>query len=105
MGRLVEQLAPEYGSEVAGIVEITNASRLAEGRDPAWGAVDVAIDFSQPDAVPVNFPALAKLGMNVVIGTTGWTAHEPQLRSIAADAGIGWSRRQIFRPGSYSSKR
>src|SRR5690606_6616827 len=26
---------------------------------------------------------------NVVIGTTGWQAHEEQLRQVAADAGIG----------------
>ena len=27
--------------------------------------------------------------MNVVVGTTGWAAHEPEMRRVAADAGIG----------------
>jgi 4-hydroxy-tetrahydrodipicolinate reductase len=89
MGRTVEALAPEYGCEVAGIVEIDNASRLATGRDPQWGAVDVAIDFSFPEAVPVNVPALARLGISVVLGTTGWSAHEEALRRAAGEHGIG----------------
>ncbi len=88
MGRMVESLAPEYGCEVAGIVEIDNASNLGRSSSD-WGAVDVAIDFSYPEAVPVNIPALARLGINVVIGTTGWGAHEPDVRKSAADAGIG----------------
>ena len=88
MGRMVESLAPEYGGEIAGIVEIDNASNLGRG-SLDWGAVDVAIDFSYPEAVPVNIPALAGLGINLVIGTTGWGAHEPEVRKSAADAGIG----------------
>jgi 4-hydroxy-tetrahydrodipicolinate reductase len=32
---------------------------------------------------------LAKRGINLVVGTTGWAEHEPSLRKVAADAGIG----------------
>jgi 4-hydroxy-tetrahydrodipicolinate reductase len=88
MGRLVESLAPEYDCEVAGVVEIDNASRLESG-SADWGPVDVAVDFSYPDAVPVNVPALAKLGINVVVGTTGWGGREAEVRKAAADGGIG----------------
>ena len=49
----------------------------------------MAIDFSSPDAVPTNVPALARRGINVVVGTTGWQAHEAALRQAVADAGIG----------------
>jgi 4-hydroxy-tetrahydrodipicolinate reductase len=85
---MVESLAPEYGCDVAGIVEIDNAPRLSECA-AGWGPVDVAIDFSYPDAVAENVPALANLGINVVVGTTGWTNHEAGVRKAAADAGIG----------------
>lgn len=51
--------------------------------------VDVAIDFSSPEAVVTNVPALAALGVNLVIGTTGWQKDEPALRKAVADAGVG----------------
>jgi 4-hydroxy-tetrahydrodipicolinate reductase len=39
--------------------------------------------------VPVNFPQLTRRGLNVVIGTTGWQAHEAALQREAERAGIG----------------
>ena len=87
MGALVERLAPEHGCEIAAIVTELSGDRAIEIGD--FGAVDVAIDFSLPDAVPANVPQLAARKLNVVIGTTGWQAHEAGLRSLAASAGIG----------------
>jgi len=86
MGQLVEKLAPEHGCEVVGIAEIHTpvAAVLAEA-----GPVDVAIDFSQADAVGKNLAALASRHIDVVIGTTGWQDQEAELRAIADRAGIG----------------
>ena len=84
MGRIVESLAPEYGFHVSGVVDIDNADRPAE-----WADAEVAIDFSIPDAVPRNFPLLAERGLKVVVGTTGWQAHESEMRRLAAERGIG----------------
>jgi 4-hydroxy-tetrahydrodipicolinate reductase len=87
MGKLVEALAPEYGVLVAGIISARDAERSLRERD--YGPVDVAIDFTVADAVPRNLPLLADRRVNVVIGTTGWSAHERELRDVAAQAGIG----------------
>jgi 4-hydroxy-tetrahydrodipicolinate reductase len=54
-----------------------------------WPAADVAIDFSTADAVPANLRRLAARGTNVVIGTTGWGAHEAELRREAEVKNIG----------------
>jgi 4-hydroxy-tetrahydrodipicolinate reductase len=82
MGTLVDELARAQGHEVAGIVGI--------GTAPGdWPAAEVAIDFSTGEAVRVNLPRLAERRTNVVIGTTGWQAHEPQLRALAEGAGLG----------------
>jgi 4-hydroxy-tetrahydrodipicolinate reductase len=87
MGRLVEALAADYGFALAGIVtEDAGPDGIAGGE---WGQVDVAIDFTLPEAVPVNLPQLAARGINTVIGTTGWQAREAELRDVAARAGIG----------------
>lgn len=87
MGTLVEGLAPQYGAEIAGIVTARDAERAL--RDEDFGAVDAAIDFTLADAVPRNFRLLAARRINLVIGTTGWSAHERELRDVAAAAGIG----------------
>ena len=89
MGRLVASLAGEYGCEVAGIIDRRSASD-ARGRLPDdWPQADVAIDFSSAGAVAVNVPALARRGVNLVVGTTGWEKDEPAIRAAVADAGIG----------------
>ena len=87
MGKLVESLAGEYACEVAGIVDPMLGG---EGVDSdRWTGVDVAIDFTAPDAVMTNIPSLARRHINVVVGTTGWGSREPELRRIVADAGAG----------------
>jgi 4-hydroxy-tetrahydrodipicolinate reductase len=89
MGTLVEALAPEYGCEVGGVLdEVTNAhgQGLTPGR---WTGVDVAIDFSIGSAVEDNVRGLAALGMNVVIGATGWDDCRTTVQEIAERAGIG----------------
>jgi 4-hydroxy-tetrahydrodipicolinate reductase len=86
MGRLVEQLAPEHGCEIAAIAEIDSPVSAVLG---GAGPVDVAIDFSLAGAVPGNLEALAARGLSVVIGTTGWQAEEARLRTLADRAGIG----------------
>jgi 4-hydroxy-tetrahydrodipicolinate reductase len=87
MGRLVESLAPDYGATIAGVVDEHSGENAIAGG--AYGHVDVAIDFTLAGAVPRNLPQLAARKINVVIGTTGWHAHEAAMREVAAAAGIG----------------
>ena len=87
MGTLVESLASSYDATIAGVIDEHSGERaIADGK---FGDVDVAIDFTLADAVPKNLPVLAARKINVVIGTTGWQAHEPALRAVAKQAGIG----------------
>ena len=89
MGRLVESLAPEHGCTVAGIVDPESPAHSGAIDDPRWNDVDAAIDFTAPDAVLQNVPALARRRINVVLGTTGWQAHEAALRQAVAESGSG----------------
>lgn len=89
MGKLVEALAPEYGCELAGVLD-SRVNRQADALGPgAWPDVDVAIDFSTAAAVEQNLPRLAALGINTVIGTTGWDDSAGRLRQLVTDANIG----------------
>jgi 4-hydroxy-tetrahydrodipicolinate reductase len=90
MGRLVDSLAPGHGMTVAGRLDEFNNVDGAGITANLCRDVDVAIDFSIAEAVPVNLPRLAALKVNLVVGTTGWqAAAEASLRRIAEDAGIG----------------
>ena len=89
MGRLVGELAAQYQCEVAGIVDPQSPAHSVDLDRASLPKDAIAIDFSQPEAVPANLPALARLGLNVVVGTTGWGSHEAALRKIAADSAIG----------------
>jgi 4-hydroxy-tetrahydrodipicolinate reductase len=87
MGRLVESLAPEFGCELVAIVDPLHGERTIDSGD--WHDVDVAIDFTAPEAVPVTLAALARRRVNMVIGTTGWSSHEPELRRVVDETGVG----------------
>lgn len=86
MGRLVDTLAPEFGCEVVQIITSTGGAMAIEALDQP---VDVAIDFTTPDAVLSNVIALGRRRINVVIGTTGWQNVEADVRAAAEQSGIG----------------
>ncbi|GAC1626816.1 MAG: 4-hydroxy-tetrahydrodipicolinate reductase [Candidatus Acidiferrum sp.] len=77
MGRLIAQLAPEYGFDVrATFTSATMASLSAATLDGAT----VAVEFTAPAAAPENLRRLAALGINTVSGTTGWFDCLPSVR-------------------------
>jgi 4-hydroxy-tetrahydrodipicolinate reductase len=51
--------------------------------------VDVAIEFSQPDAVLANIEAAARVGVHMVVGTTGWAGQRARVEQIVLNSGIG----------------
>jgi len=89
MGRMVESLAGEYGCEIAGVIDPASPAHGGGPDATRWAGVDVAVDFSTPASVVTNVPALAKRGINLVVGTTGWAPHERAVRNAIADAGVG----------------
>jgi 4-hydroxy-tetrahydrodipicolinate reductase len=93
MGRMIERLATERGIAVtAKLDEFNNAN--FEGITAAnFANVDVAIDFSVPSTVVGNIERIAALGVNLVVGTTGWHEHTAHVKSVVERHGIGlvWS--------------
>jgi len=93
MGRLVEELAPQYNFSVAlKLDEFNNAN--FEGLTPDnFRGIDAAVDFSIPAAVRRNAEGIAALGVNLVIGTTGWLEHLDAVKTAVEQRGTGlvWS--------------
>ena len=80
MGRLIEELAPAHGCEIAGCIDVGTGDWTV----PA----DVAMDFSTADALRANFARYVERKLPAVIGTTGWSAQEADLRAQAERAGL-----------------
>jgi 4-hydroxy-tetrahydrodipicolinate reductase len=89
MGRIVEQLAPQYGFELAGVLEEDSNPGGAGVTAERCRGVDVAVDFSTAEATLATAPRLAALGVNLVVGSTGWQAREAELRAAVAASGVG----------------
>jgi 4-hydroxy-tetrahydrodipicolinate reductase len=89
MGTLVASFASSYGFTVTGVLDRDdNPGGGGLTRERCAGA-DVAIEFTEPESVVANLRALAAAGVNAVVGTTGWRAHEAELREAVARAGVG----------------
>ncbi len=77
MGKMVEQLAPEYGFEVR--VRLSSADNGTLSAESLGGAT-AAIEFTTAAAAPGTLRRLADLRVNTVCGTTGWYEHIPAVR-------------------------
>ena len=89
MGKTIAQLAPQRGFEVSLVMDIdVNAQSRGITREKFKG-VDVCIDFTTPDAVVENVHRVAALGVNLVVGTTGWLKHQAEIRKVVEQAGVG----------------
>ena len=93
MGRMIEALAPPRGVDVALKLDEFNNADFEGITQENFKGIDVAIEFSTPAAVIGNIERISKLGVNSVIGTTGWHNQIDRVRAIAESSGTGvvWS--------------
>ena len=90
MGRMVEQLAPDFDFEVKRKIDVEdNAGGQALTAQKLDG-IDVAIEFSIPDAAADNLVRLAEAGINTVVGTTGWLNQMDRVKEAVAANGTGF---------------
>jgi 4-hydroxy-tetrahydrodipicolinate reductase len=85
MGRAVSALAVARGH----VVDIIGSAENPEGRAltrERLAGVDVAIEFTNPQAVIPNLERLIGAGIPTVIGTTGWQADLPRIAALVERA-------------------
>ncbi len=90
MGQLIEEIALEQGHVVNAIIDPLKGTSISE---ESLKDVDVCIDFSMPKTAIENIEKLAKLGKNIVVGTTGWYDKMDSVEKIVQENNIGliWS--------------
>jgi 4-hydroxy-tetrahydrodipicolinate reductase len=108
MGRMIEAAARERGHRVTAVVDpltaeappgarhypaVEEAEFRGAGKDAGNGGaenVDVAVEFSRPDTAPGNIMALARRGIAVVSGTTGWYGRMDEVKRAVEAAGTAF---------------
>jgi 4-hydroxy-tetrahydrodipicolinate reductase len=83
MGREVDAVARERGDEVVRVFEIDDPVR-----PDLLGDADVCIEFSAPEAVLTNIRAAIAAQKDIVVGTTGWYRHLPEIRPSVTESGL-----------------
>jgi len=101
MGRLIEQLAPEYGGSVKLRLDVDNNSKFEGMTAENFRGIDAAIEFSTPATAVENIERLANLKVNTVVGTTGWGDHIERARAAVNAAGTGLVWGANFSVGVY----
>lgn len=93
MGRLIEQLSPDYGLHVALTLDVADNIDGSGITPEAFRGIDVAIEFSTPEAAPRNLIRLAAAEVPAVTGTTGWLQRLPEVTAAVEQSGTGlvWS--------------
>jgi len=86
MGKMVGELAPEYGFSIHSTIDVNDPLAKAQG-------ADVAIEFTTPEAALKNIEGLAALGVPTVTGTTGWLEHLDRVRATVEqhNSALIWS--------------
>jgi 4-hydroxy-tetrahydrodipicolinate reductase len=93
MGRLIEQLAPEYGCDVKLRLDVDNNAKFEGLTKENFRGIDAAMEFSTPATALENIERLARLAVNTVVGTTGWFGEMDRARAAVERGGTGlvWS--------------
>lgn len=82
MGKAIEEIALDRGHTITHKININNIKAL-KFINPE--EVDVAIEFSQPDAAFDNIKYCVENKIPVVSGTTGWLDRKPEMDQICID--------------------
>ena len=82
MGKIIGEIAESRGHSLAAKINIDNRHEL-DSLDAS--KIDVAIEFSQPEAAVENISWAMQRGIPVVSGTTGWLSRKAEIEKLTAD--------------------
>jgi len=96
MGKRIDELAADRGHDV--LVRIDSKSKSEISRLPK---VDLAIEFTEPNAAFENFKSLFEQNIPVVTGTTGWYSRIEEVESIRSENEGRFFYASNFSPGVF----
>ena len=85
MGKEIERIALEKGWSVAAKTDITLPPPSPDARQ----TVEVVIHFAGAKTIAEDLRPWAEAKKNIVVGTTGWNSHMPEIEALVKENGIG----------------
>ena len=82
MGKSIGDIATERNHRIIEKIDIGNREILKK-LDPA--SIDVAIEFSQPEAAYDNIKTCLERGIKVISGTTGWLDKKAEIQKLCRE--------------------
>ncbi|RIW17321.1 4-hydroxy-tetrahydrodipicolinate reductase [Algoriphagus lacus] len=82
MGKIIGEIAESRGHSLVAKINIDNREEL-NTLDPTM--INVAIEFSQPEAAVENITWAMERGIPVVSGTTGWLSRKAEVEKLTQD--------------------
>jgi 4-hydroxy-tetrahydrodipicolinate reductase len=95
MGKEIEALAGSLPFELVAVLD-----RGFQEKSLDWvGKKPVVIEFSEPESAPENIRFCLEQGLPTVVGTTGWYAHEEELKAYCNKMNGALLKGSNFSPG------
>ena len=93
MGKEIESIAMHRGHTLIRIDPNSQEAQFKSISKESLDGVDVAIEFTHPSAVIQNIEQASAMGVNMVVGTTGWYDQMDKVSGIISksDTGLIWS--------------
>jgi 4-hydroxy-tetrahydrodipicolinate reductase len=79
MGKIIEGIALNRGHEIVAKIDVGDNFSSFDKQ------ADVAIEFTQPEAVVTNLKTCFDKGIPVACGTTGWLAHKSEIENYCIE--------------------
>lgn len=99
MATAVARLAELRDHTIASTIGAAGNSGGAALTRERMSGIDVALEFTRPEAAPANLRRLADLGIPTVTGTTGWSGQLPDIARYFLQHGTPLLHAPNFSPG------
>lgn len=96
MGQTIEREAQKKGHNI--LLRVTSANTHELDTEHLQN-MDVAIEFTRPEAAKANVLKCLEAGVNVVCGTTGWNEQVPEAEQMAVSRGLAFLHASNFSVG------
>jgi 4-hydroxy-tetrahydrodipicolinate reductase len=102
MGKEIRSVAIDQGLTVRVTIDpLVKEADFSDITEESVRDIDVGIEFTAPSVTIDNIKKMARVGKNIVVGTTGWYERMDEVRKIVEEGKIGFVYASNFSLGTH----